>query len=173
MGKYANSAQVRSEEESRSACKMPWLAVCLTCIAHVGLPAQLAPTVRAEVELSEACASLVNLPRQNAFGLCCLSGPGPGGQHLHHNLIMSLAVPLRLCILFQYPTCCSLTLANSARNRQSSVVWNVLQTMHVTANDSQPGNKQTAKSNRSCLISSAWIPSAVTCIEAWCYELPE
>ena len=167
MGKYANSAQVRVRGRITVACKMPWLAVCLTCIAHVGLPAQLATTVRAEVELSEACASLINLPRQNAFGLCCLSGPGPGGQHLHHNLIVSLAVPLRLCILSQYPTCCSLTLANSAKNQQSSMVWNVLQTMHVTANDLQSGNKQTARSNRSCLISSGWIPSAVTRVEAW------
>ena len=57
----------------------------LTCIAHVGLPAQLASAVRAEVEVLEACAGFINLAGQSAFG-CCLSGPGACGQHLpYHN----------------------------------------------------------------------------------------
>ena len=46
----------------------------LACIAHVGLPAQLAPAVRAEVEIPKACACLLNLAGQCALGRC-LCGP--------------------------------------------------------------------------------------------------
>ena len=56
----------------------------LACIAHVGLPAQLAAAVRAEVEVSEARAGFINFPRQRALGRC-LGGPGACGQHLHHH----------------------------------------------------------------------------------------
>ncbi len=57
----------------------------LTCIAHIGLPAQLASAVRAEVEVLEACAGFINLAGQSAFG-CGLSRPGACGQHLpYHN----------------------------------------------------------------------------------------
>ena len=59
-----------------------------TCIAHVGLPAQLTPAVRAKIKVPESSASFIHLPREGTFG-GCLSGPGACCQHLHASSSLS------------------------------------------------------------------------------------
>ena len=72
-------------QQTIAAIKMGVLSVhsrC-TCIAHVGLPGQLAPRVRGQVEGLKVLAAALQLPRQVALG-CALCGPGPCCEHLHH-----------------------------------------------------------------------------------------
>lgn len=74
-----------------------YILMWLTCVAHIGLPAQLAPAVRAEVKVSEARAGLINFTRECALG-SCLGGPGPCGQHLQCQGQLEERHPTRCCL---------------------------------------------------------------------------
>ncbi len=52
-----------------------------TCVAHVGLPGELAPRVRGQVEGLEVLAAALQLPGQVALGRA-LCGPGACREHL-------------------------------------------------------------------------------------------